>query len=63
MKVQVPDGKEYTYSSKEDLNNDEYALLNNQDASYAVVSVEQLVAIQDYYVKKRKADIELKKKK
>jgi mutator protein MutT len=61
MKVEVPNGKEYTYNSKEDLNNDEYALLNNQEASYAVVSVEQLVAIQDYYVKRRKADIELKK--
>jgi 8-oxo-dGTP pyrophosphatase MutT (NUDIX family) len=61
MKVDVPDGKEYTYASKADLNNDEAALLNNQEASYAVVSVEQLVAMQDYYVKKRKADIELKK--
>jgi hypothetical protein len=35
--------------------------LNNHESAFAVVSVDQLVAMQDYYVKKRKAEIERKK--
>jgi 8-oxo-dGTP pyrophosphatase MutT (NUDIX family) len=54
-------GKVYKYDDKESLQNDVEAINNNQEADYAVVSVEQLVAIQDFYVKKRKADIELRK--
>lgn len=55
-------GKRYDYGdSEQDLRHDMEAMNNNQESNYAVVSVDQLVAIQDFYVKKRKADIELKK--
>jgi 8-oxo-dGTP pyrophosphatase MutT (NUDIX family) len=55
--------KDYAYTSndKENWGRDESVLLNNQISSYAVVSLDQIVAMQDYYQKKRKAQIEKKK--
>lgn len=56
-------GKKYVYSeeTKKDWQADRETLLNNHEAAYAVVSIDQLVAMQDYYIKKRKAEIEKKK--
>lgn len=55
--------KVYKYSEheKDKFQADEYALLNNHNAQYAVVSIDQIVAMQDYYQKFAKAAIARKK--
>lgn len=54
-------GENYSYASQKEWQEDREALFNNVNAKYAVVSFEQLVAMQDYYTKKRKALINKKK--
>jgi mutator protein MutT len=52
---------EETYNYGTDISawrSDQEAMHCNQEAEYAVVSIDQLVGIQDYYVKKRKAELE-----
>ncbi len=54
-------GKKYEYSDKNKWEEDNRALLNNHISEYAVVQIDQMVAMQDYYQKTAKAIIAKKK--